>query len=296
MKVLASGLQAHLDTGATTLCECWRIETKDGLVLGFTSHDHDLTFGNVTYGAQSGFSASEIETSLGLSVDNLDAQGALTAASLNEADLLAGRFDDADVEIWLVNWQQPDQRLLQRKGNLGEVERTGDAFSAEVRGLAHRLNQPAGRSYQFTCDADVGDARCSVALNTPAFQVSASVASVTGNRRILALGLAGFATGWFDQGTVLWTTGANAGRTMEVKSHRVTAAGVMVVLWQKMSEAVAAGDQFTITAGCDKTFATCRAKFSNGDNFRGFPHMPGNDFLTYYPNSGDTGNDGASRQ
>ena len=40
------------------------------------------------------------------------------------------------------------------------------------------------------------------------------------------------------------------------------------------------GDTFTVTAGCDKQFATCQAKFANAVNFRGFPHMPGNDFIT----------------
>ena len=42
----------------------------------------------------------------------------------------------------------------------------------------------------------------------------------------------------------------------------------------------AVGDTFIVTAGCDKRFETCKTRFSNASNFRGFPAMPGNKFLT----------------
>jgi uncharacterized phage protein (TIGR02218 family) len=57
---------------------------------------------------------------------------------------------------------------------------------------------------------------------------------------------------------------------------------VTVELWQEPAQAPVAGDTFTVAAGCDKQLATCRTKFSNTVNFRGFPHMPGNDFVTSY--------------
>jgi uncharacterized phage protein (TIGR02218 family) len=59
-----------------------------------------------------------------------------------------------------------------------------------------------------------------------------------------------------------------------------------------MAFPIQAGDTFAITAGCDKRFATCVEKFANADNFRGFPHMPGNDFITGYPTRGDPKNSG----
>ena len=58
-----------------------------------------------------------------------------------------------------------------------------------------------------------------------------------------------------------------------------------------MACAIAAGDAFTLRAGCDKQFATCRAKFANAVNFRGFPHMPGDDFVLSYATQGDPDND-----
>jgi uncharacterized phage protein (TIGR02218 family) len=269
MKSLSPSLQAHLDSGTTTLCWCWKIVRRDGLILGFTDHDTPLSFAGTAYEAATGFTASEVQSGLGLAVDNLTVAGALSSQSLNETDLAAGLFDNADVEIWRVNWAAPDQRVMLRKGSLGEVKRGKSGFSAEVRGLAHALNQPAGRVFAHGCDADLGDARCGVTL-TP---VTGTVASAADARRITATGLGAYASGWFTGGKLSFTSGTNTGRAMEVKRH----AGAALELWQAMSEPIVPGDAFSVTPGCDKQFATCKTKFANAAAFRGFPYMPGND-------------------
>ena len=274
MKIISPGLAAHLASGATTLAWCWKLTRRDGAVLGFTGHDRDLAFGGVTYEAAGGFTASAIESTTGLNPGNLDVAGALTSERLDEGDLAAGLYDDAEFEIWRVNWQDADQRLLMRKGNLGEVSRSGAAFTAELRGLAHRLNQPVGRLYQYGCDADFCDARCGLAAVE--WRVEAEVASVSADREILAAGLAAFPAGHFTRGRLRFTSGVNDGAVMEVKAH---AAGGRIELWRAAARPLLPGDTFEVTAGCDKQFATCRDSFANAANFRGFPHMPGNDFV-----------------
>ncbi|HEY4343441.1 MAG TPA: DUF2163 domain-containing protein [Parvibaculum sp.] len=290
MKTLPPGLQAHLDSGATTLCHCWKLMRADGTAMGFTDHDRDLAFDDLTFEAAAGFTASAVESSSGLAVDNLDILGALMSERLSESDLAAGLFDDAGVEIWRVNWQAVEQRVLMRKGNLGEVSRGATGFTAELRGLAHRLNQPVGRLFQYACDADLGDARCGFMLEAS----PGTVIECEDNRMLTASGLDAFAEGWFERGRLRFTSGANAGAAMEVKMHAPTPAGTAIELWQAMPRGVAVGDTFEVTAGCDKQFTTCGGKFSNAANFRGFPHMPGNDFVMSYPTSGDA-NDGGSR-
>jgi len=279
MKTLPTGMQAHLDSGATTLCWCWKIVRTDGAIQCFTDHDVDLAFDGTTYEAASGFTATEVQSLLDLAIDNLSVSGALSSATLNEADLAAGLYDNAAIEIWRVNWADTAQRVLMRKGNLGEVKRGKAAFTAEVRGLAHLLNQPVGRCFGYGCDADLGDARCTVDITRAAFKAGGAVASVTDARRFTVSGLSSFGDGWFTGGKLVWSSGANENRAMEVKRH----AGAAIELWQSMSEAVGVGDSFTITAGCDKQFATCKAKFANAINFRGFPYMPGNDAVLSYP-------------
>lgn len=279
MKDLGGGLEAHLATGATTLCWCWRLTRRDGVIFGATDHDEPLTFDGTVFEASAGFTASDIKDGVGLSVDNLEVSGALSSAALTDVDLSAGRYDDAKVEIFRVNWADVMQRVLMRTGSLGEVRRSGSAFAAEVRGLQHYLQQPKGRLFQFTCDADVGDARCGVNLATPAFTGTATIMTAPTPRRFTVSGLSAYGHDFFSRGLATFTSGPAAGLKIEVKSHSNLNGVVMVELWADAEGPPAAGNTFTVRAGCDKHFETCKERFSNGINFRGFPKMPGNQLL-----------------
>ncbi len=294
MKTFPPGLQAHLDSGATTLAWCWRVIRRDGVVYGFTDHDRDVTFDGTTFEAASGFTGTDIRQSIGLSIDNLDVTGALQSERLNEADLAAGQFDNARIEIWRVNWTETDQRILIMTGSIGEVRRSETAFTAELRSLSHYLDQKQGRTYQFACDATLGDTRCSVDLEDPAYKGTGTVTAASTAYLFSASGLDGFAEVWFNGGLLTWTLGANAGREMEVKRFSLAGSTAQIELWRSMPVTIETSDMFTIKAGCDKVFTTCKGKFSNGVNFRGFPHIPGNKYVMAYPQSGDLDNDGGS--
>lgn len=293
MRALPAGLQEHLDSGATTLCWCWRVTRGDGVKLGFTDHDRDISFDGTEFEAATGFTGTEITRAVGLNVDSLEVESALRSERLNEGDLAAGRYDNAVVEIFRVNWQAPGQRVLMRYGNLGEVSRGRTHFRAEVRGLAHELNQPKGRVIQYTCDADLGDRRCSVDLDNPEFKGEGAVTAVHDPRNFTVSGLDGFDQDWFARGLITWTTGDNAGLKAEVKLHSKGGGAVTLELWEAMANAVSPGDSFTVAAGCDKSGRTCFERFSNLENFRGFPHVPGVDFALTVPNRGKK-NDGRS--
>lgn len=292
MKALTPGLVTQLESGTTTLCHCWKLSRHDGVTLGFTDHDHDLTFDDLTFEAEGGFTPGAIEASVGLAVDNLDVVGALSSSRLNETDLGKGLFDDADIEIWRVNWQNVADRVLLRKGNIGEVTHGSLGFQAEVRGLAHRLNQPTGRLFQYACDANFGDTRCGLSRTTHTH--AATVTAASGNRELEVTGLEGFTNHWFARGEGRFTSGANMDTNFEIKAHTRRQGVTVIELWQAAISDVAIGDTLLLTAGCDKQAVTCRGKFSNISNFRGFPHMPGNDFALSYPARG-AGNDGGSR-
>ena len=294
MRTLPAGMQTHLDTGYTTLCWCWKVTRRDGTVQGFTDHDNDLTFDSVTYIASSGFTATDLEDSVGLNIDNIDVEGALDSSTLNEDDLAAGEYDNADIEMYRVNWGDTSQRILMRKGSIGEVRRSENKFVAEIRGLAHTLNQKSGRVYQHACDADVGDSRCGVNLELAANKGTGEIDSVDAQYRFTATGLGSFTDGWFTGGKLTWTSGNNNGYEAEVKYHTNDGSTVLIELWETPAFTVVVGDDFTVKAGCDKLFSTCGTKFSNTVNFRGFPHIPGNKYVTRYPHSGDPDNDGGS--
>lgn len=288
-KTLAAGLQDHLDSRSTTMVYCWKVERSDGTVQGFTEHDGDLTFDSVTYLASSGFQASMIEQSLGLAVDNLNVESALSSDSINEDDLAKGYYDFAEVTIYWVNWQDVTERSIVDRGNLGEISRGETAFSAEFRSLADRLDQQTGRKYSRSCDAVLGDARCGVDLTSSSFKATGTVSSADG-RQLVVTGTGTFGDGFFQGGVLTFTSGDNNGLSFEVKRHE----GADVTLWEIPPDTVAVSDGYSMTAGCDRSSATCKAKFSNLANFRGFSHIPGEDWMTKYADIEEENMDGGS--
>ncbi len=292
MKTLDPGLAAHLEGEATTLCQCWRVTLADGTVLGFTDHDRDLVFEGTLFEAASGLSASEATAEAGFATGGLEVAGALSSDRVTEADLAKGRYDHAKVEVFAVNWSLPAERLLVRAGHIGEVVREDGAFRAEIRGPLAELDEPRGRFFRAACDADLGDIRCGIDLASPAFSASATIVSVTDGRILAVSGIDAAAAGWFERGRARFTSGANAGFASAIKAQRRVEGVMTIALWTAAPLAVAAGDAIALTAGCDKRFATCRDKFGNQLAFRGFPHMPGNDFSLGYARSGSA-NDGS---
>jgi uncharacterized phage protein (TIGR02218 family) len=295
MRRIDPELQARLDGGATRLCRCWVVRRRDGTELGFTDHDRDITIDAVVCRASSGMDATALQSATGLSVDNAQAAGALTSAALNEDDIRAGKYDGAEIRQWLVDWERPELQVLMFRGHLGEIRRSDGVFEVELRGLAEALNAPVGRSVLRSCDRALGDTRCGFDASQPGFAGEGVVESASADR-ITASGLAGFAAEWFTHGAVTWLSGANAGEKGAVKVDRPGEAGLRsLTLWQEPVRRPMAGDRFRVVAGCDKRAETCRAKFDNLINFRGFPHIPGDDWVTAYPKDGAT-HDGGSQQ
>ncbi|OWJ78958.1 DUF2163 domain-containing protein [Haematobacter genomosp. 1] len=273
-------LQAHLETGATTVCRCWAVERRDGVRMGFTDHDTDLSFDGILFHAATGMTAAQLEQVTGLAVDNSAASGALTAQGITEEDIAAGRYDGAEVWSWLVNWADVGQRALRFRGEIGEIRRGAGAFEAELRGLADRLNQRGGRAIQRGCTARLGDAACGIDLADPRYGCEGVVLSVTGGR-VVQLGdaLGGHPARWFERGSLTVLSGAASGLVGLVKLQT----GGQVELWQELRAPLHPGDRVRLTAGCDKRLHTCGGKFANTLNFRGFPHVPGEDWLVASP-------------
>lgn len=292
MRGISSQLQASIASGATTLCSCWRVTRRDGVIMGFTDHDRDINFGEAIFAAMSGLESSAFESSAGLSVGGAEVSGALSAQALSEADLSNGLFDGARVEVFRVDWSAPENKVLLEAGVIGEVRRSEHAFTAELRSLAHELDQERGRLYQAGCDADVGDARCRFSFAAQPFVVEAQALPGSDNMQ-LVIEPADVPDNWFTGGRVEFLDGGNAGARASVRAYRSGPDMHVLTLWSRLGLAPLSGDRVRLYAGCDKTFETCRVKFSNSSNFRGFPHMPGNDHVMSYGKRG-AGMDGGS--
>ena len=290
MRTMSPAFALHLSGDATTLCHCWRLVRRDGTIFGFTDHDGDVVLNGLTYAARTGADPSHVESALGFAAGGFDLAGALACDGLTGDDLANGLYDGATLETWLVNWADTAQFTLQDIGTFGEVKRSDHAFVAELRSIAHAFDEERGRLYTARCSADLGDARCGVAL--AGYTLDAHVVAVDGLRLAIDDGSRG--QDYFAGGTATFTTGGNAGAIIEIRADHHDATGAWIDLWSTPAQPVAVGDAIRLTAGCDKTHATCIAKFGNAINFRGFPYMPGNDRVLAYPSQGDAALDGGS--
>ena len=277
------GLIDHFGTGVTTVCRVWSVKRTDGVTFGFTDHDLDLSFDGMVFKASTGMTARGFQQSTGLSVDNSEAVGGFSDEAITEADLQAGRFDAAEVRSWLVNWRDVSQRLEQFSGFFGEISHSGGKFKAELRGLSDRLNQLQGRVYQSTCSAVLGDARCRFDLSQPGYRVDTQIRSIGSLGQMQFTGLLPLADRWFERGKLVVMSGAAKDLVGVIRTDKVTPLGRDIDLWLDLGAKVAAGDLVRLEAGCDRQAATCRGKFANFLNFRGFPSIPGDDWLSSYP-------------
>lgn len=282
MRDISPAMQAHLDCEVTTLCRCWILTRKDAVVFGFTDHDNDILLNGVSCKSVSGMEASAIEESLGFSVDGQEVSGALQSSAMSNEDIETGKFDGATIEVFVVNWSDAGQYFSESSHVIGDIIREDGHFRAELRSHTSLMDQSKGRHFIKHCQADLGDGQCGVNIAVTAFTKPGSVVSVNSSVVLIVSGLVGLPAGWARGGLLGWTSGKNINQSIEVAEHYFEQDRVFLHLWKPMSSLPEPGDTFQLTTGCDKTFATCKAKFSNGANFRGFPHLPGNDFAASY--------------
>jgi hypothetical protein len=338
MRTLSPALFDSLKKTGTTLCKCWLMILEDETKIGFTDHDSAVTVDDVVYEPNNSFSASAVKSADNFSVDNLSVQG-LTSDKIEEQLLRSGGYDNAKVEIFMVDWSNPKSGKIQlRGGYLGEVKLSQLGFEAELRASSQLLQQPVGRLCTIDCDVrQLGDSRCGVKVQPVAWTANTSVigratndakkgtvvrptilnsfdyvcldTGVTGAAEPLWPTVAGTviadgsttwlctvaskrsgsltavysksyvedrarteATGWYNYGTLKFTSGVNEGVKVSVRSFGGFPKGFTFL--EPLPNHPTEGDTYEVTRGCDRTWQTCKNVFNNVHNHRGHPHMP----------------------
>jgi uncharacterized phage protein (TIGR02218 family) len=253
----------------------WRVLRRDGVTLGFTSHDRDLWLAGVLHRAAPGMLPSAVRRTADLGADSVDVQGALSHDAISAEDLAAGLFDGAQVHLGIVDWETAETAVLYR-GEIGAISEEAAGFSAELLSAKAQLEiDPIPRTSP-TCRAAFCGPGCT--LSGAAFTHELRLASAD-----LAANAVSFAGGpdaeAFRDGSLRWIDGPLAGRASDV----VDVSGEMLVLEQPLDASLAIGTLARLREGCDHTIATCAARFGNSINFQGEPFLPGNDLLTRPP-------------
>jgi uncharacterized phage protein (TIGR02218 family) len=253
---------------------CWRLERRDGVTIGLTSHDRPLQAAGLRYAPAPGMTPSAILRGGDPRADLAEVQGALSSAALSETDLHAGRWDGARAVLYLTEWTEPGVLWLElARGTLGSVGQADGYYTVALQGAGAVLAQPVAPLTSPTCRARLGDGDCGVDLR--GVQHVAQLAEIDGE----SMRFSGLEAGLYPFGSLRWLTGSSAGLVQMI----VDQSGDMLMLAEVPPLPVMPGALALLTQGCDKRLATCAGRFFNAVNFRGEPFLPGMDLLTRYP-------------
>lgn len=253
-----------------------RIERDDGVIYGYTDHDLPLTVDAQLYVPSPGIKRTNLTATSDDRVSNQEFGSAWVDAP--EDDLLAGLFDNATVETMLCSWDKPELGTFTvDKGNLGVIQWTADGFRGDVQSHMRQLTRNISFSYTASCrhklfsqfnEFTIG--ACS--LNSGSYTFAGAVSVVSTDKLVFQTSGVSQGDNFCSNGTLVWSSGQNVGVKSSVKKH--TVGGVVTIeLFLPTPYSITAGDNFDITAGCDKSLATCKSKFNNVVNFGGFPHI-----------------------
>lgn len=257
----------------TALAFCWRLERRDGAGLALTSHDRDLIVDGDRYEPAPGMTPAAIRSELGLEPGSSEVVGSLSAEAFGELDIAAGRWDGAALQLFAADWAEPGETIALLQGQLGEVSTRDGSFEAELKGTASRLDRPICPLTSPNCRAELGDPRCQVDMEGRKLRAKATGATahiVTLDRPV---------DDRFQFGEIRFLGGAANGERRMILSVE----GQQLHLRSAPVGEVNEGTAVEIVEGCNKLLATCSQRFANAANFRGEPHLPGNDLLTRYP-------------
>lgn len=258
-----------LDTGVTF----WRIYRRDGVTLGLISHDHSLRFGGIDHRACPGMTPAALRHTAGLDGDNAEVEGALSHSAITETDLAAGVFDEATIEMGIVDWVSSEHHTLYT-GTLANIRSADTAFVAELQSAKSLLDEDIVPRSSPTCRAEFCGRGCT--LSAAVFTHDATLAQVDWEANIAWF--EGIVAENFRNGLLRFYGGPQSG----VRFGILDAKDGGLLLDRPISTDVTIGIRARLIEGCDHTLSTCGTRFNNAVNFRGEPFVPGNDLLTRY--------------
>lgn len=270
MRSIPSNLYADIQDG--TICNIVKITLQNGTVHAYTDFDSNIVYGGVTYIPAPGLQKVKMTLTPNSEVSNQELASAWVDAP--EEDLLGGRFDSAAVEVSWISWKNPHYGLFTVfNGKLGEISWSDVGFKADIFSNMKDLEKNIGEVFTANCRHSLYSTSspgligfCGV--DKVSFTTTGNVTAIVKNRwkfQITTSAAADFYSG----GKITFTSGSNNSISFSIKNFEDST----VDLFLPTSFPIVVGDTFTISAGCDKTLATCKSKFNNVVNYGGFPHI-----------------------
>jgi uncharacterized phage protein (TIGR02218 family) len=282
-KDISAGYATHLAQDSTERCLMMRLDLRDGTTIGLTDHDRNIIFdledgnGSAIYRSNLAMLPTQLELSLGTTVDDIDVTGSIDGTFFTQPLLIGGYYNHATVRLFEVVWSDLSLGALPYlKGVVAKVGFEESEFKLIVQSEFTKLAQMMGRTVSPFCDAQYGDARCGAVVPT----VAATVVDAT--VRAMEVTFSGsYADDYFNKGTVEFTSGVLNG-THRKEIFKWNDDGTLA-LWNRLAATPSPGDTLLIRRGCGNTIQDCLER-ENTINFRGFPFVPGRDRFMQMPN------------
>lgn len=275
MKSVSSGFATLLGRNETNYCFILTLTKVNGDIIRLSNSVGNIVSDGHTFLGSPGFEMSSIVSAVSGEAPSVDiAIPMRSGGTVDRLDVKAGFYDGASIEVLALDFLQPAEGTINVfKGKINQID-AADSGLAQIRaiGFGAGLTDLIVESYTTDCQTNLGDPlRCKV--NLTGFTKSAVVASVTDRRNItITVTEPRAVDGWFANGAVKFLTGGNAGLAFDVRQW--VQATSHVSLWLPTNAEMQVGDTLNIAPGCNKTAATCTAKFANIINFQGFPFLP----------------------
>lgn len=280
MRDISENLLSKLSRAAGTFCYCWQIILQDGAIIGFTTHDEDIQVDDILYLGAPSLNAPVFDQNLGMNVDSFEALGVIDHAIITQEDLRAGRYHDAKVILTLRDWSEPNEEVELMRGQISFIQESKNGFQVEIRQITDQLSQKQGRFYSAMCDTHLGSERCGINLNNSLFMAEGVIKTQIDALTIEIDNITGFESGFFSFGMLTFQNSAYKAQSFPIRGHEVNGGFTRISFWMPLPLPVEIGASVTLSAGCDKSFQTCKEKFSNQINFQGFPLIPGVRYAT----------------
>lgn len=306
----AANLDSQLNKEIMRLCYCYTIARTDGVTFNFTDHSESLQVDITGTGSgaltlftpQDGVDSSAIERTQGLDATNYELKGIVSSEAITETDILAGRFKNAVITKYLVDWSVPWAGFLEKEVfQLASTTAGQTFFEAQVNTQKSRLSLARGRVLTYNCRHVFGSTECGKDLTAINEVTGASITTstlsvkaVTEPRKRFTFatngGLDQYNVNDFQYGTVTFSTGLNAGLTFEIGSSTAPVqdpndlsleASIKLSLFAGAN--ISVGDRFIAVQGCTKNRESCQTRFNNFVNYGGFPYMPNSDRVQQRP-------------
>lgn len=261
------------------ICTCFKIERLDGVILGFTDHDHTVKIGEELY-FPSLTKLESINKTYETNINTTNNTHVFRNDGFKIEDIKANKYFNAKYTISIVNWNDTTKQNIIFVGYFGKITvnyQGSESFTlnSEIRSVFSKLKQKNTAVTVKLCplklgESGVGLCNADMTNNIDYF----NVVTVLSQKQFIV-----DSNNTTDNyyGSIFFTGGLNNGISGTIYTYDGTTK--TITLWENLPYLINVADTLGAIRVCNKDVNSCSNDFNNILNHGGFPNIPGNDQL-----------------